>query len=189
MTTAVAPDDLLVELRSARAARLDADDIPGDWTNRQRQDYLTQTQTLDRHITGIVSALEFIASREARRAPLLAVQKRYTKVAKQLRTRQDETTDARTRSALEQSLHALEHGVQHVMAEPLLPGPLRELLTDTCKTCGHRTLQWHGALARIESDIAKYEAQIAEQQRLLDAHRRGAEATLELGRRESSDAS
>ena len=62
--------------------------------------------------------------------------------------------------------------------EPVLPLPLRALLTDTCEACGHATLSWPGALSALEAQIAELDKTIAEHRRYLDLHVQGATTLL-----------
>jgi hypothetical protein len=42
-----------------------------------------------------------------------------------------------------------------------LPAPLRELLSDTCGSCGHATVNWAGPIPELEEKIAAAEQTIA----------------------------
>ena len=77
------------------------------------------------------------------------------------------------------SLTALRSGVEYLPGgEPRLPNALRNLLTDTCATCGHSTLAWAGSLAALNEQIAAAEKRIAESAWLLDVDVKSAEALL-----------
>lgn len=55
-------DNRLAELQRARAARKDADDLPGSMTGRERNAYLAETVTLDQRIAAIQSTAATLAS-------------------------------------------------------------------------------------------------------------------------------
>ena len=65
---------------------------------------------------------------------------------------------------------ALHRGVEFFNEQPALPVPLRELLTDTCATCGHAALHWLDTIDTLEQRIMELDQQIAAHQQKLDVH-------------------
>lgn len=190
MTTKI-PLDVTADLQRARAARKDELDLPRTLTERQVCDYVAHTAALDNHLRGIRSELDFIAGREAKRAPLQASLDRLKSaeatIAKQIEDAADwrTVTDARERDkewarqqAFRASITALTRGVEFFNGEPALPMPLRELLTDTCTTCGHAELQWAGPINALEQEILALTKQIDERRVYLESHLQGAAALL-----------
>jgi hypothetical protein len=190
MKTAMTPEATLGALRQARAARKDELDISAR-TQREFDQYVADTATIDTHILGVRAELDFIASRETRRAPLQAGLDRLLSVESAIEQQITDAPDWRTlaegrardaewgrQQALAASKVALHRGVEVINGQPVLPGPLGAFLTDTCATCGHAKVHWPGTIDELQQEIAALDKTIAERQVYLGSHLRGAEAVL-----------
>lgn len=184
------PEQVLATLKETRAALLDPLDIPRTWTTRKVHEYEERRRLLDVHITGISAQLDFINARTLKRAPLQASLDRLRKaeatIDKQIVDAPDwkSLVDSRARDqawgwqqALNASRNALHRGLEFFNNESVMPNPLRELLTDTCPTCGHAELQWRGPIGTLEKEIGELDKVIAQRRVYLDQHLAGA-ATL-----------
>jgi hypothetical protein len=160
------PADVLADLTQARSAMLDPLDIPGSWSQRDKNTYEARRRQLDASGHAIRQILSSLEGPRAKRAVALAGQKRLHVARAALETRLEATpeSDAQTRALLQSALDAVHRGVAvwETNNAPMLPAPLRELLTDRCVTCGHETVAWPGrGLIELNEAITKHDATIA----------------------------
>lgn len=59
-----------------------------------------------------------------------------------------------------------------------IPNPLLALLTKTCASCGHQSVNWVGSIAQEEERVAEAEQQIPYDRQRLDTALQRAEALL-----------
>lgn len=163
------------EAQRAFAAMLDFKDTPGQWTARQKETYEERRVRLPQHIVLLASLAErltkAVATRDALtlkrdrlRAAKAAIEQLIKDApdAERIADARERLTEENRQRWLADSLTALQRGVgTHPNGAPMLPIPLRALLTDTCASCGHAELTWTGPLPGLEDEIAKAEQAIA----------------------------
>jgi hypothetical protein len=123
-------DEIIDALADAQRTLLDPRDIPNSWTPRQCDTYEARRRLLTTLPSLIQSAQHDIGQVEEQLAPLRSVYDRLTAAESQL------DGDEASRTALRRGVAST---FDHV---PMLPPPLRTLLTDTCESCGHADVTW-----------------------------------------------
>ncbi len=191
MTIPASPETILLDLQRARATRTDELNLPRTMTQRQVNEYLTHTQSIDQHLFGIRGTLDALTKPTTKLAVLQPERTRLVAAKANIEKQISDAppvrtiTEARPRdaawahqNALIASLTAVRDGVEYLNGHPALPTPLRELLTDTCAQCGHSEVAWPGPLSALDADIAEAEKRIAELQNSLKTLMSGAAALL-----------
>lgn len=161
-------------IEKALAAMLDPLDIPGSWTERQRLAEAERRVRLPQHVTALNTlagqVTKAFATRDALRPQadrLIAAGTTIEQLIADapdvngIADRREQTHQWARQNMLRASLTAIERGVEYFNGHPALPDPLRELLTDTCATCGHAEVLWPGPLGLLEEKIEKAEQVIA----------------------------
>ena len=184
MTTAAAEPtstELLSDIASARAeiqkaiaALLDPLDVPGSWTERMKMHDRDRRVRLPQHVALLNNLQEklskAIAVRDSltpQRDRMLAVQATIKQLLEDapdhnlIVDRRESTHAWAQQNALRASIRAIEQGVESFAGQPALPVPLRELLSDTCASCGHVTVMWSAPLPTLEEKVDKAEQVIA----------------------------
>src|SRR5262245_31791534 len=133
--------EVLAALVAAQSKMLDPLDIPGNWTQRQRDNYGRHRQQLERLPGQIADAQQAIANIEQELQPFITALDRLKVAEASL------VDDAG-------SLRALRLGVASgPNGQPMLSPKLRAMFVDTCATCGHEELAWIGSLDFVEDRV------------------------------------
>jgi hypothetical protein len=182
MITEAEINAVVAKLAAARAALPDVLDLPRTMTQRQVNDHEQRLAAFHAVGLGITSTLGLMRKPNIRLATYRPDCEReraaWTAIEKQIVEAGDwrEVPDARERDkewgrqqSLHQSLNAIKEGVVYSNDTPMLPAPLRALLTETCSACGHETLHWAGSLPWLEKTIAEDEKTIARLQLELES--------------------
>jgi hypothetical protein len=185
------PQETIAALQKQRDAMLDPMDVPRTWTQRQADAYEQRRAALDAHAQAIHVSLHAVNKPTQRLAVVTATRDRLLAVEAMLEKQIADAPDPRSvggereqtkemgrQKGLADSLKALREGVEHLNGEPLLPGLLRQALTDTCPTCGHSTFAWPGPLVQVEREVREAERKVSELRTSLESNLRSAQALL-----------
>ena len=151
-------------------------------TDEERESYWRESQRLSREqsiLRNHPSDISKIAAREIplkaaldkaiKAEPILIEQLRIAPNWRDIQDRQDRDKAFGHSEALANSLKILRQGCnEYWNGHPALPGPLREVLTDRCTSCGHEELLWAGSIKQLEDQIAKLQAKRAKLQAELE---------------------
>lgn len=179
-------DKLLTEFRQiqtemdfALANMLDSRDVPGAWTERQKDAYEFTRRQLRLHSNANRTLIAQLDTAVRTRATVLPKVERLLAAKVRIETLIAEAPDYQTivddraskaewarQNGLTASLAAIQRGVEYFNGQPALPQPLRELLTEICPhaDCPHggaEKIQWPGALSLLQEELDRADAVIA----------------------------
>ena len=176
------PDELLAALRQSLDKMLDPLDVPGTWTQRQKDAHEVRRRETENVIHQIASHRDLLvkptARRDAAEQALATLRDAKKAIEQQIEAAGDWRTvpEAKARDAaweriqaLTASLVALQEGVGLALGQPALPTPLRALLTPApCESCGRpHDVFWPGSIPSLEAEITEQSTKINEHEQQL----------------------
>jgi len=190
-TTPTTPTDTLARLKYELDSMLSPLDVPGDWTKRRKDAYELRRARLQQYVTNWPAwTLDKPTKRRAVVRPAFDMLKAAEQeIDTQLSALPDKTipesaqrNESARQNALIAAKTALHVGVQYFDGHPVLPEPLRALLTPPpCGTC-HRPydVAWHGPIDVFEAELKQLDKEIADAEASVSRHAESAERLLAI---------